>query len=172
MNPNAKFDVFSAEPRFYFGGIREADDVVALFHKILRFHPLSGVEEFSELLNAMVKIKCYSIALLLFDEMLQRKVSVNEYTLSTTVHCYCMLKQVGFAFAIFGNFFKRGNKPIVVTFTILLKGYFLVEQVREVEILFKKLLREKVCELNEVTYVIVIDGFCAKLVIPLLLISC
>nr|AYM01004.1 pentatricopeptide repeat protein [Salvia miltiorrhiza] len=102
---------FSAYPRFDFGTIREPNDAVALFREMVRTQPLPYVSVFSKLLSTVVKMKQYSLALHLIDEMLQRDVPVDHYTLNIAIDCYCRQKRPDFGFAILGIFFKRGYEP-------------------------------------------------------------
>ncbi|KAH6758015.1 hypothetical protein C2S52_023096 [Perilla frutescens var. hirtella] len=117
--------------------------------------PIPSVVDFTKLLSSVVKMKQCSVALSLFDEMLQRNAPVNHYTLAIDIDCFCRLKRVGYGFAIMGIQIKYGYEPPnVITFNNLIKGLFLVVKV------YSKLLREKLCEPNEVTYLIVINGLC------------
>ncbi|KAH6788412.1 hypothetical protein C2S51_003418 [Perilla frutescens var. frutescens] len=153
---------FSAKPRFDFGRLRDPDDAIALFHEMVRTRdPIPSVVDFNKLMSAVVKMKQYSVALYLFDEMLQRNARVDHYTLGIAMECFCRLKRVDYGFAIMGIQIKGGYEPPdVVTFTNLIKGLFLVGKVSEAGKLYNKLLREKLCEPNEVTYLIVINGLC------------
>ncbi|KAL0456625.1 UNVERIFIED_CONTAM: Pentatricopeptide repeat-containing protein, mitochondrial [Sesamum latifolium] len=122
--------------------------------------PKPSVVDFNKLLMAVVKMKQYSIALNLFDEMSQKGTPVSEYTLTIVINCYCLLNQVDFGFTILGSFFKCGYEPNVTIFTTLIKGLFLDDKVIEAEKLFKKLLALRVCEPNEVMVLTVINGLC------------
>ncbi|PIN05724.1 hypothetical protein CDL12_21735 [Handroanthus impetiginosus] len=157
---NHKDRPFSSTPRIDFSCITEVSDAIFLFREMVRMRPQPSVVDFTKLLNVIVKMKKYSAALCVFDEMLQLGVPVNEYTMNIGIHCYCQLRQPDFGFAILGSFFKRGYKPDVITFSTLIKGLFLDDKVAEAEILFKKLLSLKLCEPDEVTILTVINGLC------------
>ncbi|KAL0289936.1 UNVERIFIED_CONTAM: putative pentatricopeptide repeat-containing protein, mitochondrial [Sesamum angustifolium] len=113
-----------------------------------------------ELLTVLLKMKQYSVALNLFDEMHQLGTPVSEYTLTIVINCYCLLNRVDFGFAILGSFFTRGYEPNVTTFTTLIKGLFWDDKVIEAEKLFKKLLALRLCVPNEVMILTVINGLC------------
>ncbi|KAL0292878.1 UNVERIFIED_CONTAM: putative pentatricopeptide repeat-containing protein, mitochondrial [Sesamum calycinum] len=137
---------------------------IALFCRGIapKFLPQPYVFQFNKLLTVVVKMKHYSVALYLFDKMRQLGAPVNEITMSIAVNCYCLLNRVDFGFAILGTFFKRWE-PDATTFNTLIKGLFLVGEIAEAEKLFKKLLSEKLCEPDEIMYLIVlnvIDGLC------------
>ncbi|KAL0377014.1 UNVERIFIED_CONTAM: putative pentatricopeptide repeat-containing protein, mitochondrial [Sesamum calycinum] len=155
-----KDGTFSPKPRIDFSCIHEVDDAVSLFRQMLRMRPKPTDVDFNRLLTAVVKVKQYSVALNLFDEMHQLGTPVSEYTLTIVINCYCLLNRVDFGFAILGSFFKRGYEPNVTTFTTLIKGLFLDDNVIEAEKLFKKLLALRLCEPNEVTILTVINGLC------------
>ncbi|KAL0375597.1 UNVERIFIED_CONTAM: putative pentatricopeptide repeat-containing protein, mitochondrial [Sesamum calycinum] len=100
---------------------------------MLRVRPQPSVVQFTKLLNVVVKMKQYRVALNLFDEMRQSDAPVNEYTLTIVINCYCLLKRVDFGFAILGSFFNCGYEPNVTTFNTLIKGLFLGDKVVEAE---------------------------------------
>ncbi|KAL0455696.1 UNVERIFIED_CONTAM: putative pentatricopeptide repeat-containing protein, mitochondrial [Sesamum latifolium] len=127
---------------------------------MLRVRPQPSVVQFTKLLNVVVKMKQYRVALNLFDEMRQWDTLVDVYTLTVVINCYCLLNQIDFGFAILGSFFKHGYEPNVTTFNTLIKGLFLDDKIVEPEKLFKKLLTLKLCEPNEFTILTVINGLC------------
>ncbi|XP_057780947.1 putative pentatricopeptide repeat-containing protein At1g12700, mitochondrial [Salvia miltiorrhiza] len=151
---------FSAYPRFDFGTIREPNDAVALFREMVRTQPLPYVSVFSKLLSTVVKMEQYSLALHLIDEMLQRDVPVDHYTLNIAIDCYCRQKRPDFGFAILGIFFKRGYEPTVVTFNTLVKGLLLVGRVPEAAKVLWKMSVYRLCEPNEQTHSTMINGIC------------
>ncbi|KAL0456607.1 UNVERIFIED_CONTAM: putative pentatricopeptide repeat-containing protein, mitochondrial [Sesamum latifolium] len=151
---------FSPKLRIDFSCIHEVDDAVFLFREMVRMRPQPSVVQFTKLLNVIVKMKQYRVALNVFDEMRQSGAPVDEYTLTIVINCYCLLNRVDFGFAILGSFFKHGNKPNVTTFNTLIKGLFLDDKVVEAEKLFKELLILKLCEPNEVMILTVINGLC------------
>ncbi|KAL3850015.1 hypothetical protein ACJIZ3_011897 [Penstemon smallii] len=145
---------------FDFNSINKVEDVICIFRDMLRRRPLPYVIHFNKSLTSVVKMKQYSIALLLFDEMRQLGVPAHDYTMNIAINCYCLLNRVDFGFSILCNFFKCGIQPNVTTFNTLIKGLFLEDRVFEAEKLFKKLLRERLCEPNEITFLIVVNGLC------------
>lgn len=50
-----------------------------------------------------MKIKQYSAALYLLDQMIQRNVPVNIFTFNIAINCVCRLNRVDFGFAILGT---------------------------------------------------------------------
>ncbi|KAL8482831.1 hypothetical protein ACS0TY_025752 [Phlomoides rotata] len=112
------------------------------------------------MLSVIVKMKHYSVALSVFDEMRQKGAPVNDFSLNIAINCCCLLKRVDFGFAIFGIFFKSGLKPDASTFSILVKGHFLDHKVAEALALFEKFLVLKICEPNHVMVLTVINGLC------------
>nr|AYM01009.1 pentatricopeptide repeat protein [Salvia miltiorrhiza] len=159
-NVSCQMRHFSAYPRFDFGSIREPNDAVALFREMVRTQPLPYASVFSKLLITVVKMKQYSLALHLIDEMLQRHVPVNHYTLNIAIDCYCRQKIPDFGFAILGIFFKRGYEPTVVTFNTLIKGLLLVGRIPEAAKVLWKVLVYQLCEPDEHMYSTTINGIC------------
>ncbi|KAL0342490.1 UNVERIFIED_CONTAM: putative pentatricopeptide repeat-containing protein, mitochondrial [Sesamum calycinum] len=159
-NHSRKSRPFSPKPGIDFSCIHEVDDAVCLFREMLMMRPQPSVVQFTKLLNVIVKMKQYRVALKLFDEMLQLGAPVDEYTMTIVINCYCLLNRVDFGFAILGSFFKRGYEPNVTTFGTLVKGLFLDDKVIDAEKLFKKLLARKICEPNQAMILTVINGLC------------
>ncbi|KAL0413925.1 UNVERIFIED_CONTAM: putative pentatricopeptide repeat-containing protein, mitochondrial [Sesamum radiatum] len=124
---------FSPKPRIDFSCIHEVDDAVFLFRQMLRMRPQPSVVNFTKLLSIVVKMKQYSIALNVFDEMRQLGIPVNQWTMNIAINCYCLLHRVDFGFAILGSFFKLGYEPDVTTFNTLIKGLFLDDKVVRAE---------------------------------------
>ncbi|KAL0456558.1 UNVERIFIED_CONTAM: putative pentatricopeptide repeat-containing protein, mitochondrial [Sesamum latifolium] len=151
---------FSPKPIIDFSCIHEVDDAVHLFRQMLRMRPQPSVVNFNKLLSAIVKMKQYSIALNVFDEMRQLGIPVDLWTMNIAINCCCLLNRVDFGFSILGSFFKCGYEPDVTTFNTLIKGLFLDNKVVEAKKLFKKLLTLKLCEPDEVTILVVINGLC------------
>ncbi|KAK4478172.1 hypothetical protein RD792_017454 [Penstemon davidsonii] len=122
--------------------------------------PQPCVIEYTKLLNLVVKMKQYSAALSMFDKMCELGVPVDKYTMNIAINSYCLVNRIYFGFAILGSFFKRGYEPGTTTSNTLLKGLFLEKKVAEAEKLFKKLLRQKICDPNDVMFLTVINGLC------------
>ncbi|KAL7106344.1 hypothetical protein ACP275_07G106900 [Erythranthe tilingii] len=140
--------------------VNELDDTVFLIRKMMRVRPQPSVFELNKQLQVIVKMKQYSVALKLFDEMRQWGAPVNVYTMNILINSCCHLRGVDFGFAIFGSFLKHGYEANVTTFNTLLKGLFLDGNVAEAEKLFKKILTLKLCEPDDVTILTAIDGLC------------
>ncbi|KAL6503533.1 hypothetical protein OROGR_025456 [Orobanche gracilis] len=99
-------------------------------------------------------------AIYLFKDICNLGVSVNEYTMTIAINCYCLSNRVDFGFSILGWFVKRGFIPNAFTFSTLLKGLFRGNRINEAQKLFMKMVKEGLCEPDVVTYGIVIDGLC------------
>lgn len=110
----------------------------------MQSHP--SVIDFTKLLNVIVKMKQYSVALHLFDEMRHRNAPINEYTLTIAINCYCRMKRVSFGFAIFGSFFKLGFALGISTLGTLISGLFLDHKAAEALKLFQKIVNPRMCE--------------------------
>ncbi|KAK4383635.1 putative pentatricopeptide repeat-containing protein, mitochondrial [Sesamum angolense] len=148
---------FSSKPKVDFSSINDVDDAVCLFHDMVRMQPQPYVFQFNKLLTVVVKMKHFCCPLSVRQNA-SIGAPVNEITMSIAVNCYCLLNRVDFGFAILGTFFKRGWEPDATTFNTLIKGLFLVGEIAEAEKLFKKLLSEKLCEPDEIMYLIVLNG--------------
>ncbi|GER49279.1 pentatricopeptide (PPR) repeat-containing protein [Striga asiatica] len=132
-------------------------DVLIRYHReLVALGP--SVVAMTKLLNAVVRKKHYSDALLLFDEMRLRKVPVDEYTMNIAIRCFCLLSRPELGLAVLGSFFKLSLKPSLVTFNTLLRGLFSNGKALEAEELLSNSLTLKTFEPNEVTAVTVAEG--------------
>ncbi|KAL3653996.1 hypothetical protein CASFOL_003677 [Castilleja foliolosa] len=141
--------------------IKGLDDALRLYENMSRMRPLPSVIQFNQLLSRVVNLKEYSSAIHLFNDMnCNLGISVSEYTMNIAINCYCLSNRVDYGFSILGWFFKRGCVPNVFSFSTLLKGLFRENRINEAQGLFRKMVKEELCELNAVTYGTVIDGLC------------
>lgn len=145
---------------FYTNDINSPEEAMQLYKQMILIRPLPSVIQFTQLLGYLVKMGKYSDALSVYRNMLILGVAVDAYTMSIVINCFCLMYRVDLGFSIFGGFFKRGFLPNVTTFTTLLKGLFREDRIEEAQKLFKKIIRENLCEPNEVMYGTVIDGLC------------
>ncbi|KAM0069088.1 putative tetratricopeptide-like helical domain superfamily [Helianthus debilis subsp. tardiflorus] len=136
------------------------DDALQLFDEMLQRQPPPSIFQFTQLMSVIVKMKQYSTALKLFKQMRLMDVPVSILTMNISINCYCRLNQVAYGFALLATLFKRGYSPSLATYSTLINGLVLADRVFEAVELFKKLLREKVCEPDQVMYGSVINGLC------------
>ncbi|KAK6139686.1 hypothetical protein DH2020_026574 [Rehmannia glutinosa] len=142
------------------GNIRGLDDALCLYESMARMRPLPCVKQFNQLLSRVVNLKEYSAAIRLFKDICNLGISVNECTMNIAINSYCLSNRVDYGFSILVWFYKRGCVLDDITFNTLLKGLFRENRINEAQELFRKILREGMCELSVVTYGTVIDGLC------------
>ncbi|KAL6501180.1 hypothetical protein OROHE_025043 [Orobanche hederae] len=142
------------------GNINGLDDALCLYEKMSRTRPLPSVVQFTKLLSRLVNLKEYAAGIYLFKDMCNLGVSVDDYTMNIAINSYCLSDRVDYGFSVLGWFFKRGFIPDVFTFNTLLKGLFRGNRINEAQELFRKMVKEELCELSVVTYGTVIDGLC------------
>nr|XP_043615013.1 putative pentatricopeptide repeat-containing protein At1g12700, mitochondrial [Erigeron canadensis] len=116
--------------------------------------------EFNKLVTAIVKMKHYSTALSLFRQIYLMEIQPDIYTFNISINCYCRLNKVGYGFALLAIIFKQGHSPDLLTYTTLINGLVLSDQVFDAVELFKKLLRDKTCEPDQFMYGTVVNGLC------------
>ncbi|KAJ0704807.1 putative tetratricopeptide-like helical domain superfamily [Helianthus annuus] len=87
-------------------------------------------------------------------------VPVSILTMNISINCYCRLNQVVYGFALLLTLFKKGFSPSLATYSTLINGRVLADRVFDVVELFKKLLRDKLCDPDQVMYGTVINGLC------------
>ncbi|KAM0013084.1 putative tetratricopeptide-like helical domain superfamily [Helianthus debilis subsp. tardiflorus] len=126
-------------------GSTKVDDALQVFDEMLQRQPPPNIIQFTKLINSIVKMKQYSTAL---------------YAMTISINCHCQLNQVAYGFALLATIFKQGYSPDQATYNTLINGLVLADWVFEAVELFKKLLREKVCEPDQITFGVVINGLC------------
>ncbi|KAL8474313.1 hypothetical protein ACS0TY_030954 [Phlomoides rotata] len=151
---------FPHVPTVDFSSIREANDVIRLFRETVAMCPQPSFLVYNKLLSLLAKMKKHTVALSMFDEMRQWSVPVNEYTMNIIIGCCCHLNRIDFGFSVLGYFLKRDCNPNATTFNTLLKGLFLVGNVKKAETFFQKVLTLKLCEPDDIMFLTVIDGLC------------
>ncbi|VFQ63130.1 unnamed protein product [Cuscuta campestris] len=143
-----------------FNSVRDFDHARELFDQMLRAQPLPSILQFTKLLSKIVKMKHYGAAVCLFKEMRNRGISVDSYALTILTDALCLTNQADCGFSVLGLFFKCGIEVSVVTFNTLIKGLCLNDRIVEAIELFKKLVREEVCQVDNFTYAILMNGLC------------
>lgn len=102
---------FSRVPTINFSSISGANDAIRLFREIVIMSPQPSDRVYANLLSVITKMEEYHVTLSVFDKMRQLGLGVTDYAMNIAINCCCHLKQVDFAFAIMGNFFKLGYEP-------------------------------------------------------------
>ncbi|VFQ63679.1 unnamed protein product [Cuscuta campestris] len=143
-----------------FKSIKKLDDAILVYRHMVQTHPHPPIYQFNLLLDAIGKMGRYSDAVSLFRDIFASGVVIDNYTLSIAANSLARLHRVDLGFAILGSHLKLGLVPNVVFFSTLLKGLFLQGRVHNASWLFQKLLNEKLCKIDEVTLLILIDGLC------------
>ncbi|GFP95765.1 pentatricopeptide repeat-containing protein at1g62910 [Phtheirospermum japonicum] len=139
--------------------VKGLNDALCLYDDMSRMRPLPGVIQFNQLLSRVVDLKEYSAATYLFKDIYELGISVSGITTNIAINSYCVLGRVDYGFSILGWFFKHGCVPDRA-FNTLLKGLFGENKINEAQELFRKMVREGLCELDVVTYGTVINGLC------------
>ncbi|KAL7608846.1 hypothetical protein Lser_V15G13647 [Lactuca serriola] len=88
------------------------------------------------------------------------RVPVDVYTINIVIKFCCQMHRTSEGFAVFGYGFRRAILPDVCTFNTLLNGLVLEDRILNEEKLFKKLIKEGVCEPNAIMYNTTIKGLC------------
>ncbi|KAK1386116.1 hypothetical protein POM88_023851 [Heracleum sosnowskyi] len=140
-------------------GFENVHDALHLFDEMLQTRTLFSVINFTQLLVALVKMKQYSVAISMFRKMCALNISVNTYTISTIINCYCQLNLINYGFSMLGVMIKRGFTPNVVTYTVLIKG---LDSPVEAGMLFKKLITLNEIEPDVVIYSTIISRLCRR----------
>ncbi|KAJ0906266.1 putative tetratricopeptide-like helical domain superfamily [Helianthus annuus] len=141
-------------------GPTKVNDALQLFDEMLQRQRPPSIIQINQLMTLIVKMKQYSTALSLFKRVNMMGIPTDLYAINISINCHCRLNQVPYGFALLATLFKQGYSPNQATYNTLINGLVLADRVFEAVELFKKLLREKVCEPNQVMYGTVINGLC------------
>nr|XP_016435256.1 PREDICTED: putative pentatricopeptide repeat-containing protein At1g12700, mitochondrial [Nicotiana tabacum] len=134
------------------------DDAPSLFRQMVRTQPLPSVFDFSKLLKTMVNTKHYSAVVSLFREMRKLGIPINDFILNIVINSYCLMHCSDCGFSVLAIYLKNDIPFDVITFNTLLRGLFTENKIKDAVNLFKKLVRENICEPDEVTYLTVMNG--------------
>ncbi|KAI3808961.1 hypothetical protein L1987_24924 [Smallanthus sonchifolius] len=140
--------------------VTKVDEALQLFDEMLQRQPPPSIFQFNQLINVIVKMRHYSTALSLYKQIKLMGIPADLYAMNVTINCLCRLNQVPYGFAFLATIFKQGHPPNSTTYNILINGHVLADRVFEAVELFKKLLRDKLCEPNQITFGTVINGLC------------
>ncbi|XP_019153895.1 PREDICTED: pentatricopeptide repeat-containing protein At1g63330-like [Ipomoea nil] len=140
----------------------DVDYALNLFRQMAAVCPLPSIVEFNKLLSRILKMRHYSLVVSLYQEMRNTGIPISTYTLSILIDACCRSNRVDCGFCVLGIYFKYGIEFNVVAFTTLIKGLCLENKIVDAVELFRKLVREKVCEINEVTCGTLINGLCKR----------
>ncbi|KAF5816448.1 putative tetratricopeptide-like helical domain superfamily [Helianthus annuus] len=140
--------------------ITNLNDALNLFDEMSHTRPLPSIVQFTQLLHLVTKMKHFSSSLHLFNQMCSLGVPVDKYSISIAIKCCCQLYRTKDGFALLGCCFRRAIPPNVYIFSALLDGLVLEDRILEAEILFKKLIKQNLCEPSVVTYNTMIKGLC------------
>ncbi|XP_019241372.1 PREDICTED: pentatricopeptide repeat-containing protein At1g62910-like [Nicotiana attenuata] len=112
-------------------------------------------------------VKHYSAVVSLFGEMWKLGIPTDKFILNIVINSYCLMHHADLGFSVLAIFFKTGIPFDVVTFTILIRGLFAENNVKDAIHLFKKLARENICEPNEVMYATVMNRLSKRAILML-----
>ncbi|KAK4717619.1 hypothetical protein R3W88_015957 [Solanum pinnatisectum] len=113
------------------------DDAVTLFHQMM---------------------KHYSAVISLFRQMRKLGIPISDFILNSMINSYCLMYRVDCAFSVLPIYLKKDIPFDVVTFNTLLRGLFSENKVKDAVELFKKLVRDKICEPNQIMYGTIMNG--------------
>ncbi|XP_049410689.1 putative pentatricopeptide repeat-containing protein At1g12700, mitochondrial [Solanum stenotomum] len=129
------------------------DDALILFKQMVTMKPLPSLVDFSKLFKTMIIMK-----LSLFREMQKLGIPINGVILNSVINSYSLMHRADCGFSVLPIYLKNGISFDVVTFTALIRGFFAENKVEDAVELFKKMVRENICEPDEVMYATVMNG--------------
>ncbi|WMV32511.1 hypothetical protein MTR67_025896 [Solanum verrucosum] len=124
----------------FLGGLK--DELVGT---IMMHEPLT-------LSKTMIKMNHYSSVLSLFGEIRKLCIPIDGVILGSVINSYYLMHRANCAFSVLPIFLKNGIPFDVVMFTNLIRGFFHENKVKDAVELFKKLVRQNICEPDNVMY--------------------
>uniref|UniRef100_M1BU75 PPR1 protein n=1 Tax=Solanum tuberosum TaxID=4113 RepID=M1BU75_SOLTU len=85
-------------------------------------------------------------------------IPIDGFILTSVINSYCLMDHAHFGFSVLPIYLKNGIPFNIVTFNTLLRGIFAENKVKDVVQLFKKLVRDKICDPDEFMYATVMNG--------------
>jgi len=139
--------------------LRNLDDALPLFHRMLHMHPLPSLVDFTQLLTAIARMKHHSTVISLIKEMELSGIAPDAYTLAILINCFCHSNRVDFGFSILARILKLGFQPNCIILSTLVKGLCLQGNIAEaVNLVYKT---EKIgYKPDTITYGTIINGLC------------
>ncbi|KAG5598932.1 hypothetical protein H5410_030302 [Solanum commersonii] len=108
------------------------------------------VRDYTNTIN-FEKVKC-------LDDAKYLCIPVDGVILGSVINSYCLMHRADCAFSVLPIFLKNGIPFDVVMFTNLIRGFFHENKVKDAVELFKKLVRQNICEPDNVMYATVMNG--------------
>lgn len=143
-------------------GFTEIDDAISLFFQLKSLYPPPSLVVFTQLFNAMMKMKPsppYSAVLSLSRELHLSIHRPDLYTLTIIVNCFCRLGNVALAFSTLAIVFKLGHQADIVLYNSLLNGLIISYRFHEVDSFLDKVLHLGF-QPTVVTYNTLMHGMC------------
>ncbi|KAL3753389.1 hypothetical protein ACJRO7_000735 [Eucalyptus globulus] len=125
----------------------------------MKTDPLPSPRDFSLLLGAVVRMKHYSIAIRLIEQLRSLGVEDNHIWLNISLNCFCRLKRVDLGLSILGRILKLGFPIDVVASSTLIDGLFIQGKTDQALRFFDDMGRNGP-EPDETTYAIIAKGLC------------
>jgi pentatricopeptide repeat protein len=138
---------------------RNLDHALPLFDTMLHMRPLPSIVDFTQLLGAIVRMKHYTVVITLIGQMESVGISLNVYTLTVLINCFCHLNRVDFGFSALGRMLKLGYQPNCITLSTLVKGLCLQGNISGAARLVVE-MEKKGYKPNVITYGTMINSLC------------
>ncbi|KAL7609759.1 hypothetical protein Lser_V15G13787 [Lactuca serriola] len=131
-SPSFNRQTLRTYPRSVFDKITKLKDALKLFDEMTQQQPLPTVVEFTQLLQAVTKMKHYSCSIEVFKQMNAICVPVNVYTISIVIKCCCQMYSTSEGFAVLGYGYNSS----------LLNGYCKKLKMEEAMHLFNEMIQK------------------------------
>ncbi|OMO59749.1 hypothetical protein COLO4_34076 [Corchorus olitorius] len=137
------------------------DEALELFDFMISQRPLPSIWAFIYLLDALAKMKHYSVVVSMCKQMMMgcEEMQPNIVTMNIFMSCFCNLKQADLCFSVLALILKLGLQPDPYTMNVLLLGLINEGKIDEAMKLFWRMV-QKEYPYDECTYNIVINGLC------------
>ncbi|XP_039173071.1 putative pentatricopeptide repeat-containing protein At1g12700, mitochondrial [Eucalyptus grandis] len=142
------------------GGVfSSVGDAQRCFGVMMKTDPLPSPRDFSLLLGTVVRMKHYSTAIRLIEQLHSLGVEDNHYWLTISLNCFCRLERVDLGLSILGRILKLGFPITVVATSTLIDGLF-IQGKTDQALRFLDDMGRNGPEPDETTYAIIAKGLC------------
>ncbi|KAL8482796.1 hypothetical protein ACS0TY_025722 [Phlomoides rotata] len=151
----------SSKPKIDFSTIKDVDDAICLFRDMLRMRPLPSILVYTNLLSVIVKMKHYSVALYVFDEMRRIGAPVDEYTRGSPKPKidFSTIKDVDDAICLFRDMLRMRPQPSILVYNNLLSVVVKMKHHCVALSVFDE-MRRIGAPVNEYTFNIAVNCYC------------
>lgn len=136
----------------------KADRAVRVFLSMHENGCPQSLNSFNTILDILCKSKRVEMAYNFF-KALRGRFKADTVSYNIIANGWCLIKRTPKALEVLKEMVERGLSPTLITYNILLKGFFRAGQLKEAWEFFLQMKKRRNCEVDVITYTTVVHGF-------------